>query len=334
MTAPIDSTRARGVELPIERTTGGTGHNDVVTRTGFRLSWGAVFAGLVIATALQLVLTTLGSAIGLAAFDPGSSAKAFGIGTALWAVLSLLVSLFLGGSTTGRLAGRLSRTDGFLHGALLWALSTLLTIWLLSRGIGAIAGTAFSALGNVAGAATSVVAQGASAAVGGAVSAAAGAATNNGGDTSLRDQLNTLLRQTGDPALRPDSLAATTKAAGNVATRGPADNGAAVQDIENLVRDKARNIDRNDVVNIIAARTGRSRAEAEQLADRVTQAATDARTRLSSTAEQVTQTVRTQGPQVAEKAASGASTGLWFALLGMGLGLAAAVFGAQRTARE
>ena len=325
MTVPIAA--VRGAELPIERAhhAGNDGH-DVATRTGFRMSWGAVFAGLVIATALQLVLSTLGAAIGLAAFDPGSSAKAFGVGTALWAVLSLLLSLFLGGSTTGRLAGRLSRTDAFLHGALLWALSTLLTIWLLSRGVGAIAGTAFSALGNVAGAATSAVASGAT----GAVSAAAGAAAGGDNDVNLRQQLNELLRQTGDPALRPDSLAADAKAAGQTATRGPADNGAAAQDIEALVRDRARNIDRNDIVNIIAQRTGRSRAESEQLADRVTQAATDARGRLSQTA----QNVREQAPVVAEKAASGASTGLWFALLGMGLSLAAAVFGARRTAPE
>lgn len=312
-------------ELPIVRADDG----DVATRTGFRLSWGAVIAGLVLATALQLALTTLGGAVGLAAFDPATSARNFGLGTALWAVLSLLVALFLGGSTTGRLAGRLSRTDAFLHGALLWALSTLLTVWLVSRGVGAVTGTAFRALGNVAGATAGAVARGATAAAG---AAAGNAATNeaDGPDVNLRAELDQLLRQTGDASLRPDSLAADAKAAQATATRGPADNGAAVQDIENLVRDRARNIDRNDVVNILAARTGRSRAEAEQIADRVTQTATDARSRLSSAA----QNVRAQAPEVAEDVASGASTGLWFALLGMGLGLAAAVFGTQRTARE
>lgn len=326
MVAPTDTaTRALGTEIPIERARG-TSHQEVVTRTGFRLSWGAVFAGLVLATALQLVLTTLGGALGLAAFDPGTSAKAFGIGAAAWAVLTLLLSLFLGGSTTGRLAGVLSRTDAFLHGALVWALSTLLTVWLLSRGVGAVTGTAFRALGNVAGATAGAVARGATAAAG----AAAGAANDGGTDTNLRAELEQLLRQTGDPSLRPDSLRADARSAQATATRGPADNSAAVNDIEALVRDRARNVDRNDVVNIIAARTGRSRAEAEQLADRATQAATDARARLSSTA----QTVRERAPEVAEDVASGASTGLWFALLGMGLGLAAAVFGAQRTARE
>lgn len=310
----------------------------VATRTGFRLSWGAVLAGLVLATALQLVLSTLGAAVGLAAFDPGSSARAFGIGTALWAIGSLLVALFLGGSTTGRLAGRLSRVDAFLHGALLWALFTLLTIWLLSRGVGAVTGTAFRALGNVTGAvastAANVVGAGATAAAGAAVSAGRGDGDGDGDAGDLRRQLTELLRQTGDPSLRPDSLGADARAAGRTATQGPADNGAAVDEIETLVRDRARNIDRTDIVNIIAARTGRSRAEAEQLADRATQAANDARARLSQTAQQVTQTVRTEGPRVAEDVASGASTGLWFALLGMGLGLVAAVFGTRRTAPE
>ncbi len=320
---------ATRTELPIERS--GVAHRDATTHTGFRLSWGAVFAGLIIALALQLVLTLFGTAVGLGAYDPGGE-KALGIGTALWAIVSLLIALFLGGTTTGRLAGRLSRTDGFLHGALLWALSTLFTVWLVSRGIGAIAGTAFSVVGKVAGTAASAVASGAASAAGGAASAAAGAVTN--GNTDLRGQFEQLLRQTGDPSLRPDSLAATAKAAGNVATRGPADNGAAAADIENLVKDRAKNIDRNDIINIIQSRTGRSRAESEQIADRMTQAATDARAKLSQTAQNVQETVREKAPQVAASAASGASTGLWLALLGMGLSLAAAVFGTQRTAAE
>jgi hypothetical protein len=335
MVAPVETAaRTRGAEIPIERAHGALANGDVATRTGFRLSWGAIVAGLVIATALQFVFSTLGAAVGLAAFDPNSSAKAFGVGTALWAVLSLLASLFVGGMTAGRLAGVLSRRDGFLHGALLWSLSTLLTVWMLSRGVGAVAGGTFRALGNVVGATAGAVAQGAATAVGGAASAAAGAVAGGDGDVNLRRELTQILSQTGDPALRPESLRADARTAQATATRGPADNEAAVNDIEALVRDRARNVDRNDVVNIIAARTGRSRAEAEQLADRATQAATDARSRLSATAQQVTQTVRTQGPQVAEDVASGASTGLWFALLGMGLGLAAAVLGTQRTARE
>ncbi len=325
MTSPTGPARTAQTDIPIERVP--TSH------TGFRLSWGAVFAGLAIATALQIVLTLFGFAFGLGNYNAGGE-KALGIGTGLWALVSLLIALFLGGTTTGRLAGRLTRTDGFLHGALLWALSTLLTVYLLSRGIGALVGTAFGAVSSVVGTAASAVATGAASAAGGAASAAAGALSNPSNDSTIRTQLEQALRQTGDPKLSPESLAVTAKRAGNVATNGPADNGTAVQDIANLIKNRASNVDRNDIVNIIAARTGRSRAESEQLADRVTQAANDARSKISQTAQNVQQTVREKAPQVAESAASGASTGLWLALLGMGLSLAAAVFGTQRTAPE
>ncbi|MBA3659522.1 MAG: hypothetical protein H0W67_07990 [Gemmatimonadales bacterium] len=126
--------------------------------TGFRLSWGAVFAGLVVATALQVVLTLLGTAIGLAAWDPGDSARGLGIGAGIWAIVSILISLFVGGSTTGRLAGILTRKDGALHGVLLWGLSTILTLWLLASGVSALAGGAFRLAGGALGATTNAAA--------------------------------------------------------------------------------------------------------------------------------------------------------------------------------
>jgi len=325
MTGPLGSARTAPADLPIERVP--------TSRVGFRLSWGAVFAGLAIATALQIVLTLFGLGFGLGAYNPGDE-KALGIGAGLWAIVSLLIALFFGGTTTGWLAGRLTRTDGFLHGVLLWALSTLLTIYLLSRGLGAVVGGALGAVGTVVRPAVGAVASGAASAIGSGASAAAGALANPSNDSTIRAQLEQTLRQTGDPRLSPESLSVTARRAGNVATNGPADNGTALQDIVNLVKNRAGAVDRNDVVNIIAARTGRSRAESEQLADRVTQAANDARAKISQTAQNVAQTVRQDAPQVANKVASVSSTAIWLALLGMLLSLAAAVFGTLRTAPE
>jgi hypothetical protein len=128
-------------------------------RTGFRLSWGAVFAGLVVATALQIVLTLLGTAVGLTAWDPGESARGFGIAAGVWAILSILISLFVGGLATGRLAGILRRKDGALHGVLLWGLSTVLTLWLLASGVSTVAGGAFRMVGDALGASTNAAAQ-------------------------------------------------------------------------------------------------------------------------------------------------------------------------------
>lgn len=127
--------------------------------TGFRLSWGAVFAGLVVATAVQIVLTLLGAGIGFAAWEPGESARGLGIGAGIWAIVSVLVSLYVGGMTTGRLAGILTRKDGALHGILLWGLSTILTVWLLASGVTALAGGAFRMVGGVLGAASGAAAQ-------------------------------------------------------------------------------------------------------------------------------------------------------------------------------
>ncbi len=139
---------------------------------GFRLSWGAVFAGLVVAIALQLTLTLLGAAIGFSAWQPGESTGALGVGAAIWAIVSVLLSLFIGGRTTGRLAGILTRTDGILHGILLWALSTIVAVWLLASGVSALAGGATSLVGNVLG----VGAQAASQVAGGAAASRSGRA--------------------------------------------------------------------------------------------------------------------------------------------------------------
>jgi hypothetical protein len=130
-----------------------------IVGTGFRLSWGAVFAGLVVAITVQIVLTVLGAAIGLAAWEPGESARGLGIGAGIWAILSMLIALYIGGMTTGRLAGILTRKDGALHGVLLWGLSTIVTVWLLASGVTALAGGAFRMVGGVLGATSGAAAQ-------------------------------------------------------------------------------------------------------------------------------------------------------------------------------
>jgi hypothetical protein len=119
-------------------------------RTGFRLSWGSIFAGFAAATGIQVVLTTLGTAVGLAAFDPaeGDRASALGIGAALWFAVAAIISMYVGGLTTGRLAGVLTRGDGMLHGVLMWSVSVLFAIYLGSAGAGRVLGGVASLLGQ------------------------------------------------------------------------------------------------------------------------------------------------------------------------------------------
>ncbi len=128
-----------------------------------RVRWGAVFAGFVIALVTQMLLTVLGLAVGLTAVDPreGAPGSALGWGAAVWGVVSLLASLFVGGYVAGRLAGVFRAGDGAMNGVLVWALSLLGTVWLVSAGVGSLLSGAFSVVAGVTQAAGTAVAQGA-----------------------------------------------------------------------------------------------------------------------------------------------------------------------------
>ena len=68
---------------------------DVAPLSGFRISWGGIWAGVLTVMGTLLFLTTLGFAIGVSAIDPGQTdASTFGTGAAIWSGLSLLIALF------------------------------------------------------------------------------------------------------------------------------------------------------------------------------------------------------------------------------------------------
>src|SRR5947207_5020837 len=90
-----------------------------------RISWGAIFAGTVVALAIQLMLTLIGGAIGLSTFNgatvQSSAGTPLGAGAATWLVITSLISLFVAGYVTGRLGGTF---NGWLHGLATWATVT------------------------------------------------------------------------------------------------------------------------------------------------------------------------------------------------------------------
>src|SRR5690606_15487636 len=70
-----------------------------------RISWGAIFAGTVAALSVQLLLTLLGLSIGMWAVDPSAGQQGFqglGIGAAIWALVSFIIALYVGGWIAGR----------------------------------------------------------------------------------------------------------------------------------------------------------------------------------------------------------------------------------------
>jgi hypothetical protein len=120
-----------------------------------RVSWGAVFGGVVIALVTQLILNLIGIGIGAATFDPASSANpsatTFSVGAGIWWTISGIIAALAGGYAAGRLAGQPKEASGGWHGLTAWALATLVIFALLTTTAGAIAGGALRFLGGVAG---------------------------------------------------------------------------------------------------------------------------------------------------------------------------------------
>lgn len=120
-----------------------------------RISWGAVFAGAVIAIAVHFLLSLLGVGIGLSTVDPGATpeAETLGIGAGIWWVISSIIALIIGGYVAARLEGLPSRGDGVIHGLLTWAVMLLAMVWLMASAAGGIIGGAFNIAGDTVSAA-------------------------------------------------------------------------------------------------------------------------------------------------------------------------------------
>lgn len=124
-----------------------------------RISWAAIFGGVILVMAVQLLLSLLGAGIGLGTVNTNAGttpdASTLGIGAGVWWVVSSIIALCFGGYVSAWLAGIEIRWDGMLHGLVTWGIATLLTIYLLTSAVGGIIGGGFSALGSAASAAGS-----------------------------------------------------------------------------------------------------------------------------------------------------------------------------------
>jgi hypothetical protein len=126
---------------------------------GLRVSWGGIWGGVLVAIGLLLLLTVLGVAIGVSTVDPGDAeATKVGAGVGVWGGLSLLIALFVGGLVSTRIGAIFDRTTGFFEGALVWAVSVLLMIYLATTGVGMLASGAFKLVSGV-GSAVGMMAQ-------------------------------------------------------------------------------------------------------------------------------------------------------------------------------
>jgi hypothetical protein len=263
-----------------------------------RISWGAVFAGGIVAVAVGVMLNILGVAIGASAVDTVArdtpSGTSFGIGAGIWLLVANLIGLAVGGYVTARLSGTADDTDGVLHGLSVWGIGYLISAVLLGNIVAGTASTAFQGASSVLGG----VAQGAGQAVQAAAPAAQGIDPRQ-----LVERAQSALRTGGDPAAMTSEQRNAEIA--TLLTRRVTEGNLAGGDRDRLNA-------------LVAAEYGIPPEEAQRRVQAVEQQAT-----------QAAQQAEEQARQAADAAATGAATAAYWAFAAMLLGAVAAVLGAR-----
>jgi hypothetical protein len=95
-------------------------HAEDVIPVRSRISWAAIVAGSMLAMAVSLLLTLLGTAVGLSIHE-NVNGRGMAIGAVVWAVLVTAGSLFLGGFVASQMTTGENKFEGALYGLLVWA---------------------------------------------------------------------------------------------------------------------------------------------------------------------------------------------------------------------
>jgi hypothetical protein len=131
--------------------------NSPLRAEGVRVSWGSIIGGVLLAVGLLILLTALGTAIGITAAepgqtDPGTAGRAAGI----YGAVALLLALFFGGWASTRIGAIVDRATSFCEGALVWVVSIMLVAGLATLGLSNLVGGAMSLAGTASQAAGAV----------------------------------------------------------------------------------------------------------------------------------------------------------------------------------
>jgi hypothetical protein len=305
-----------------------------------RMSWGSIFAGVIIAVVIQLVLSLIGAGIGFTTADPiahdSPDASSIGVGAAVWWAVSSVLALFTGGWVAGHLAGAPGRTDAMLHGLVAWGLASLLGAYLVATAVTSIVKGGATAAGTAVAAAGSGIA-----AAAGPMTDAAKKQLQDNGITmdSLKGQAQQLMAQTGKPALQPDAIKQQANSAANqlnnaAQNQANGDTGEDVQTVASRIiasgSDTVQQADRQALVNVVVARTGVSQQEAEQRVDTWITQYQQAKAKIAQAKAEAEVKAR-EAADAAAKAAAKAALGSAIALI---LGAMAAALGGALAGRR
>ncbi|MFZ4863348.1 hypothetical protein ACL9RF_14315 [Sphingobacterium sp. Mn56C] len=294
-----------------------------------RISWGAIIAGVIVAIIVQLLLSLLGIGIGFVNFTPTSDSQPFsglGTGVMIWWIVTVLISLFAGGWVSGWLATTTNKIDRLLHGILTWSIFALFSLYVVTTSVGSIIG----GVGNVIGKSFS--------AAGGAIKDSAPDVSNVLGSQlgienedlkKLKDEATTLLRQTGKKELQPenlknkaDEIAKDAKQAGKEVGENPknADDQAdkLINKLFNIKDEVLSEVDRDALANIVAERSGKSKAESRETVDNWVNTAEEVKQKVKKWSEEAEQKAKVVGEDVTDALGKFAIFSFFALLLGAG----------------
>ena len=250
------------------------------------VSWGAIVAGAVVASALSLALLMLGAGIGLVSVSPWSTTKvsvtAFGILAAAWFIAVQLFASGVGGYLAGRVRTRWVSVHmdevyfrDTAHGLIVWSVGAIVTAWLLASG-------AASVVSGAAHAGSSALEAAGTAAAGPAAQVAGQAVSSEGSSVAY---FTDMLFRTDHPDTSGDSAAAPAEVGRILAT--------------DALSGEMPAADRTYVAQVIAARTGLSRADAEKRVSDVVEQANNAKNNAIAAAKTAAHAARKTGVYVA-----------------------------------
>jgi hypothetical protein len=113
---------------------------DVGNGTRDRVRWGPIWAGLVTAIALFLLLSAGAVAVGAQVVSGASDADEAGLAGGIVSAVIALLAFLVGGYVAARTAGVIGRGYGALNGFLVWALGIVIVLALAAFGLGSLFG--------------------------------------------------------------------------------------------------------------------------------------------------------------------------------------------------
>lgn len=99
--------------------------------------WGPIWAGLLLALGVQVVLGAVSLAVALSIFSPAEADYAQRVTNfaSILSVTSGLIALYLGGFVAGRMASVFGLRNGIVQGSVVWALALVIGVVLSALGI-------------------------------------------------------------------------------------------------------------------------------------------------------------------------------------------------------